>query len=117
MSQIHTEYCQEIGSYLVRFPSQISLNALKVWGSEFALQLQERPAPAGLLLDTNTHEFESVDCLKWLKGFLTERAVLRSGISRVAFVQPGQYRMPEVVTESEAYFLTVKEAYEWLSPK
>lgn len=117
MSQVHMEYHQEIKGYLVSFPSKVSLIALKIWGSEFTLELQAHSGQAGLLLDTNAHDFESTDCLKWLREFFTEEHVVRRKISRVAFVQPVQYRMPEIVTESEAYFSTVKEAYEWLSLK
>jgi hypothetical protein len=114
MSQVETEYCHEIESYWVRLPHHVSLNALEIWGSRFTLQLQKQSAPAGLLLDTNTHDFESVHCLKWLRQFFSESAAVRSGINRVAFVQPAQCRMPEVVTDSEAYFMTVEEAYKWL---
>lgn len=114
MNQVHTEYRQEIGAYLVGFPSEVSLNALKMWGSEFTLELQARSGPAGLLLDTNSHDFESTDCLKWLREFFTDEPVVRREINRVAFVQPAQYRMSGIVNESEAYFSTVKEAYEWL---
>lgn len=115
MNQINTKYCQDIESYLARFPKWVSLGALKAWGSELTLELQARSGPAGLLLDTNCHDFESIDCLKWLREFLTEAPAVRSRINRVAFVQPIQYRTPEVVSESEAYFTTVKEAYQWLT--
>lgn len=117
MNQVRTEYRQEIGAYLVSFPSEVSLNALKIWGSGFTLELQARSGPAGLLVDTNTHAFESTDCLKWLRKFFTEEPVLRHKINRVTFVQPVQYRAPEIVNESEAYFSTVEEACEWLSKR
>jgi hypothetical protein len=114
MDHIYMEYDQEIESYLVSFPREVLLNALETWGSDFMQELCERSDQVGLLVDTNTHNFESIACLKWLKNFLTEEPVVTIGINRVAFVQPVQYRMPEVVTESEAYFSTCKEAYEWL---
>jgi hypothetical protein len=100
---------------VVKLPRRVSLETLQKWGSEFIQELQIQHSDVGLLFNTNTHDFESIDCLKWLRKFFSEEHVVKNSISRVAFVQPIQYRRPEVVNRSVAYFATVHDAYHWLS--
>jgi Ulp1 family protease len=66
------------------------------------------------LLDTNTHDFESIECLKWLNDFFRKELNIAATIRRVAFVQPKKYRNPEIINASVAYFEKVKDAREWL---
>ena len=104
---IHTDYHSDIESYVVSLPGGVSYSALKNWGIEFIRELQTRSGTAALLFNTNAHNFESIDCLKWLREFFAKEDVFTSTIRRVAFVQPIQYRSPEVVSDTEAYFSTV----------
>ena len=67
-----------------------------------------------MLIDTNKHEFESIQCLKLLREFFTTNVVIQTNVGKVAFVQPKNYRGPHVVSEIEAYFESTEEAYKWL---
>lgn len=115
MESIHTVYDPIIEAYVVSFPSEVSLHSLSAWGCEFIRVLDARAdRTAGLLVNTNTHGFESVDCLRWLRDFFAKEYSVKRGIDRVAFVQPIQYRVPEIVSDYEAYFSTVEDARKWL---
>lgn len=117
MNAIYTEYDCTIKAYVVSVPDEVSLSALEAWGTDFIRTLNEQSGgKSGLLLDTNTHNFESIDCLRWLKNFLTLEHSVKSSINRVAFVQSAQYRKEEVVSDVEAYFRAVQDARQWLSP-
>lgn len=114
MQLIRTEFDAYINSYIVTFPGFVTLKALQTWGSEFLAELGRRPDPSGLLLDSNAHAFESIECLKWLNVFFNEELKIAAAIRRVAFVQPITYRSPEVISESVAFFEKVQDAREWL---
>jgi len=115
-TQIDTKYDRKIDSFVVRMPGFISLNALKTWKKEFLATLSQinDHDKKGVLIDTNNHQFESVECLKYLRELFSEPQIKRS-ISRFAFVSPGRYRKPEIIDYSEGYFLSFEEAYRWLS--
>ena len=115
METIHTEFDKEINAYIVNFPSRVVLDVLKLWGSIFSEELEGQSGKVGLLLNTNAHDFDSIECLKWLKEYLTKETVVVSHVSRVAFVQPAEYRSPEVISKSEAYFANIEDAMEWLN--
>jgi hypothetical protein len=114
MDRIHTVYRPDLKSYVVSLPSGVSHSALKKWSFEFIRELQSRRSKAGLLFNTGDHDFESIDCLKLLKDLFTKNRAIRKKINRVAFVQPIQYRNPEVISDSEAYFSAEQKAIEWL---
>jgi hypothetical protein len=114
VDSIRTEFDPDIDAYIVSLPNRISLAALRTWGSVLLAELEGRSGKTGLLFDSNRHDFESIDCLKWLKAFFTGEDLLSSRIDRVAFVQPPEYRSPEIVGESEAYFAHVEDAKTWL---
>lgn len=90
------------------------LKALKGWEQAFLQALEEQPGEIGLLFDSHRHDFESVECLQWLRAFFTTEARIRSQVNRVAFVRPAQYRVPEIVSDEEAYFVHVADARSWL---
>lgn len=87
---------------------------MKSWGVEFKNKLNGKSGLC-LLLDTNSHDFESVECLKWLREFLTQEKVLTQAIIKVAFVQPETYRASEVISDSVAYFNDSDSARKWLN--
>ncbi len=68
-----------------------------------------------LLLDTNKHQFESIECLKFLRDLISNEVIHR--LSSVAFVQPREYRTPEVPSSTEGYFDNFEDAYTWLQQK
>lgn len=113
-SVIQTRFDAGLGVFVVEFPEFVTLNCLRQWGEDFLLQLESHSNDVALLLDTNQHNFDSVDCLKWLRTFLMGEPIAKSKICRVAFVQPPKYRCPEVVSDGEAYFTNTKEAQRWL---
>lgn len=111
---IQTRFDADLNAYLVKFPVFITLGCLHDWGKMFVTELQSRDSGTALVIDTNQHDFESVECLRWLRMFLVGEPIIRSSVYRVAFVQPSEHRRPEVVSDVEAYFSSVEEACRWL---
>lgn len=70
-----------------------------------------------LLIDTNLHQFESVQCLKGLRDFLTMNPVIQSRKVKAAFVKPENVMPSHIKSEFEAYFHSYDEAYKWLERK
>jgi hypothetical protein len=113
---IESKYDEAMGAYLVSFPEHVSYEALSKWSIEFQEMLVSRghQKPEALLLDSNKHDFESIECLKFLREILTQLASMKNGICKIAFVQPANYRKSEVVDFNEAYFSSSEEAKSWL---
>lgn len=97
-------------------PEYITLNELYRWKKEFLGLLYTRAGneKIALLVDMNTHQFESVECLKLLRNLFSNELKAKDYISKVAFVAPAQYREPEIVSSTEAYFSHFEEAHDWL---
>ncbi len=112
---IQTNFDDSNNSFVVTMPNYITLKGLNIWSRNFLKCLEGKSEKSGLLLDTKLHEFESVECLKFLREFLTKEDRIKKQISRVAFVQPLKCREPEIVSNIEAYFSNVEEAHNWLS--
>lgn len=115
-TQIETSYDDQIRSFIIWMPEYTTLNALKKWRSELLtylekIKIQEKIA---LLIHTNTHEFESIACLKFMREFLTLEHKIVSRISRIAFVQPSQFQEPEIKNSNLGYFTCFKGAHSWL---
>ncbi|MCU7917187.1 MAG: hypothetical protein KZQ95_02370 [Candidatus Thiodiazotropha sp. (ex Epidulcina cf. delphinae)] len=117
MESIKTNYGRKIGAYMVYMPEHIAIRTLENWTNEFERTLEERENPQefSLLLDTNRHDFESIECLKYLRGFLHKLSRMQGGLIKIAFVQPAKYRVPGIVSSSEAYFSNTLEAKNWLT--
>jgi len=113
---IHTSFDSEANAFIVRFPEHTTLADLMAWGDSFRTILKKRAHhnSSGLLLDTNRHDFESIECLKYIRDLILEFTRMDHGIHKVAFVQPVSYRQPEIVSSKEGYFLTVEAAWKWL---
>lgn len=114
MEEIKIQFDETIGAFVVTLPAFTTLGALNRWEPLFLQAMAVQPGRVGLLFDTSSHNFESIECLKWLRQFFTDRAGIGSKINRVAFVQPAKYKLPQMTSETEAYFLSVQEAYSWL---
>ncbi len=104
---------READCYVVRFPDHIELELMKKWGHEFKSKLVGESGLV-LLLDTNTHNFESVECLKWLREFLTKEDLVVNAIKRVAFVQSEAHRVSGIISDREGYFSNPESAKKWL---
>lgn len=116
--RVSTTFDTSINAYIVRMPEYITLEVLNLWKKEFLLSLDERKSEkSALLLDTNRHQFESIECLKLLKDLLSNESRIKHCISRFAGVGPKQYREPEVISSREVYFSRFEEAYLWLKQK
>lgn len=113
---VTTKYDDVILAFVVLMPRFITLHALMQWKSELLESLREMKGneKAALLIDTNSHQFESIECQKLLRGVFSDREIIRR-ISRTAFVVPRQYREPEIVDSTEGYFSRFEDAYRWLS--
>lgn len=112
---IQTKFNDSIHAFIVRMPNYVTLKTLNIWSQYFLQVLEERTEKVGLLLDTNLHEFESIECLKFLRELLSNENLVKCRISRSAFVQPLRYRQPEIVSYIEAYFSNIEDAHKWLS--
>lgn len=113
---IKTNYDDASGAFVIHFPEYTTFAELQSWGENFRkiLLKQEHNHKPGLLLDTNSHNFESILCLKFLRSFLQEITQIDNGINKIAFIQPVQYRQPEIANSYQAYFSKFEEAYQWL---
>ena len=114
--EIELKYDKEIKVYTVSFPEHITYESLSKWRIKFHEILDARPHPNSelLLLDSNKHDFESLECLKFLREILNQLANLENGIHKIAFIQPAHYRKPEIISNNEAYFANTDDAKVWL---
>lgn len=114
--KIESKYYKKIRAYSVYFPEHVTLDHLNNWKREFQemLDVRSHPKPEALILDTNKHDFESIECLRILRSILSQLVNQDNGIYKIAFVQPVQYRKPEVISKNEAYFEDVEKAKLWL---
>ena len=111
---IKMHFDDKLTAYVVRMPHRISLLALQHWKDNLYRVIADRDVSSiSLLIDSNTHDFESLEALRYLRYILSTDPVL-SRVQRAAFVAPKQYRPPEVVSDQEAYFNHFEEAYSWL---
>jgi len=115
-SHIDTDYDDEICAFVVRMPEYIIFKELKQWRTEFLASLDKRVEheKVALLIDTNTHQFESIACLKLLRDLFSNKSKIKHYISKVAFVQPREYREPGIRSLNEGYFSCFEDAYCWL---
>lgn len=56
-------------------------------------------------LDTNKHQFESIQCLKNIREFFVTNPVIQSNGVKAAFVQSYEYMRSHVKSENEPPFL------------
>jgi len=118
-NNIQVSYDKNINGYVVKMPEFVSLITIEEWRNKFALYLKFLPLSQkfAMLIDTNKHEFESIQCLKSLRDFFTANAEVQSKCVKVAFVQPKSYMEPCIKSEIEGYFENFEEAYKWLEKR
>ena len=114
--RIQVKFDEKLKGYIVSMPDFISLSAIEEWKDRFDIDLISIPSDqqARLLIDTNQHQFESIQCLKSLREFFANNSVIQSNGVKVAFVQPANFVEPQIRSEREAYFESFEEAYKWL---
>jgi hypothetical protein len=105
-----------INGYVVTMPDFVTLGMIEQWKDRFDRELQtiRSSNKFALIFDTNKHNFESIQCLKILREYLTGNKVLKSSFSRVALVAPAKFMAPNIKSEVEAYFNNLEEAYKWI---
>lgn len=116
--QINTTFDNNVNSFIVRMPEEITFEALKLWEEEFLKSVSKRGKNKNisLLIDTNKHKFKSIECLKLLRNILSS-ADIKCCFSKFAFIQPKQYREPNIDSSKEGYFINFENAYCWLQDK
>jgi carboxypeptidase C (cathepsin A) len=89
---------------------------IEVWKDTFNQELKAIRSSKyfNLLVDTNKHNFESIQCLKNLREYLTKNPALKSNCKKAAFVSPAKYMTPKIESETVAYFDNLEQAYIWL---
>jgi hypothetical protein len=113
---IEFNFDTRINGYVVTMPDFVTLDMIEEWKDWFDRELQSIRSlnKFALLFDTNKHNFESIQCLKILREYLTDNKVLKSRFSRAALVAPAKFMAPNIKSEVEAYFDNLEEAYKWL---
>ena len=105
-----------INGYVVTMPDFVTLDMIEEWKVRFDRELKtiRRSNKYAFIFDTNKHNFESIQCLKILREYLTDNKVLKSRFSRAALVAPAKFMAPSIKSEVEAYFDNLEQAYKWL---
>lgn len=113
---IQVKFDEKLKGYIVSMPDFISLGAIEEWKDRFDNDFKSIPTGQDvmLLIDSNQHQFESIQCLKSLREFFANNSVIQTNNVKVAFVQPANFVEPQIKSEREAYFESFEEAYEWL---
>ncbi len=114
--RIKINYDKRINGYVVTMPDFVTLEMIEEWKDRFDQKLKtiRKSDNLSLLFDTNKHNFESIQCLKSLREYLTGNTLIRSSISKSAFVAPAKYMTPTIKSKVEAYFDNLEQAYQWL---
>ncbi len=115
-NRIEINFDKRINGYVVTMPDFVTIGMIEEWKDRFDQELKtiHNSNYFALLVDTNNHNFESIQCLKSLREYFTDNSVLKSSFSRVAFVTPANFMAPTIKSEVEAYFDNFEQAYIWL---
>jgi len=117
--RIQTQFDEKINGYVVSMPEYISLEAIEEWKKSMSYDFESlsEGQQAVILMDTNMHQFESIQCLKSIREFFVTNPVVQSNGVTVAFVQPNEYIKPHIKSVNEAYFDNCSDAFKWLQEK
>ena len=75
---IEISFDERINGYTVKFPDFAELDVLKKAKTNFKKLLENKPRMNfSLLFDTGAHEFESIECLKYVRELLSIKFVSR----------------------------------------
>jgi hypothetical protein len=114
--RIEFNFDKSINGYVVTMPDFVTLNMIEEWKDKFDQELKtlRNSNNFALLFDTNKHNFESIQCLKSLREYLTDNEILKLRFSKAALIAPARFMAPKIKSEDEAYFDNVEQAYKWL---
>lgn len=114
--KIQFKYEAEIQGYIIAMPEIIHMSSIDEWIAGFSLELASFPPEKRvvMLVNTNQHNFESIQCLKTLRMFFYDNPIFLSNGVTVAFVAPEKYVKPHIESEVEAYFDCCEQAFMWL---
>ena len=115
-NRIEFNFDKRINGYVVTMPDYVTSEMIEEWKDRFdqGLETIRSSNKFALIFDNNKHHFESIQCLKILREYLTDNKVLKSGFSRTALVAPAKFMTPHIKSEVEAYFDNLERAYKWL---
>ena len=109
---IGISFDQRINGYIVKFPDFVELDVLKKAKKNFGKLLKNEPRMNfSLLFDTGAHEFESIECLKYIRELLSIK-LLVDNCEIFASVAPESHAQAEVKSDKEALFNEYFVAYE-----
>ena len=113
--KIEISFNEEIDGYIIQLPDFVELDMLK--NAKFQLEKllleSQRRTKFSVLLDTGAHEFESIECLKYLRGLLSIKPLVEN--CRIfASVAPESHVKAEFKSDKEAVFNEHSLAYAWL---
>lgn len=93
----------------------VELKALKEAKQTFECLIKQTSGTEcfSVLWDTGAHEFDSIECLKYCRSFLSFPALVSQCV-RLVTVAPSQYMKSEIKSNKEASFNCYDEAYAWL---
>ncbi len=113
---IQIKFDDSICGFVVGMPELITLEAIEEWKESMGNYLESLPLnqEVVMLIDTNKHQFESIQCLKSIREFFATNPVIQSNGVKAAFVQPNDYIKPHIKSENEAYFDNCLAAFKWL---
>lgn len=113
---IQTKFDESINGYVVSMPELISYEAIEEWKESIGVDLKLLPNDQKviILVDTNMHQFESIQCLKSIREFFINNEVIQTNGVKAAFVQPKNHMEPHIKSEFEAYFDNRSSAFKWL---
>lgn len=113
--EIHISFDSRANTYIVKFHDLVELDSLKEARLRFEQLIIHTSGEYSfsVLLDTGAHEFESLECLKYCRSFLSIPVLLNQCV-RFAVVAPAQYMTREIKSNKEAAFNCYDDAYEWL---
>ena len=113
--EIEIYFDEEIAGYVVRLPELTTIEMLINAKSNFEdlIAKNDNGNKFSLLLDTNTHEFESIECLKFLRSLLSIPPIT-ANCTKYASVAPENHTQKEIKSDKEASFNDFSQAYAWL---
>ncbi len=114
--EIIYKFDKKINGYLIIMPNFVTVKMIEQWKKQFdkELKIAQNNSHYSLLIDTNKHKFESIQCLKSLRDYLSYLSDSQNNLVRAAFVSPPNFRTPQITSEFEAYFDDYEKAYQWL---
>ena len=116
-NSIRISFDDDINSYIVILPELVTLKMLIQSKTDFENLILSNPHrdKFSLLFDTGLHEFESIECLKYLRTFLSIKPLI-DNCHKYASVAPENYAQAEIKSDKEASFNKYSDAYAWLNP-